>query len=63
LSATGNIESIGSRVAYHSKKETPSRHCVPIPKRDEIGMGLFRDTVSQVCAAKGVSADDVMRDL
>ena len=51
----------GSHIQLQS--QTPLRHTIPVPERDEIGMGLFRSLLSQFSAAKGVSADEILRGL
>ena len=52
---------LGSHIVLTT--ETPRHHSVPIPVRSEIGTGLFRSIVKQVCEAKGVSMDELLRGL
>jgi len=35
----------------------------PIPQRKALGLGLLRSILSQIGAAKGVSADEILRNL
>jgi predicted RNA binding protein YcfA (HicA-like mRNA interferase family) len=42
---------------------TPVRHTIPIPQRNAIGLGLFRDILNQISVAKGVSVAEILRDL
>ncbi len=51
----------GSHILIES--DTPTRHSIPIPNRTAIGIGLFRTILSQVSAAKGVAADEILRGL
>ncbi len=42
---------------------SPRNHSVPIPRRSALGLGLLRAILSQISEAKGVSVDDLLRDL
>ena len=51
----------GSHILIESN--TPAKHSVPIPQRKALGLGLLRSILSQIGAAKGVSADEILRNL
>jgi predicted RNA binding protein YcfA (HicA-like mRNA interferase family) len=51
----------GSHILVES--DTPIKHSIPIPQRKAIGLGLLRSILSQISTAKGVSADDILRNL
>ena len=51
----------GSHILLES--QTPARHCVPVPLRKAIGLGLFRDILDQVSKAKGIPVEEILRDL
>ncbi len=42
---------------------TPIHHSLPIPVRKSIGEGLFHALLKQVCAAKQVAVEDLLKDL
>ena len=42
--------------------ETPAHHSLPVPYRSAIAPGLFRSLLKQVCDAKGVTIDKILKN-
>jgi predicted RNA binding protein YcfA (HicA-like mRNA interferase family) len=42
--------------------ETPAHHSLPVPYRSTIGPGLFRAILKQVCDAKGIELEEILKD-
>jgi len=51
----------GSHIVLTTKN--PRHHSVPMPNRDALGTGLFRNIVKQVSDEKGISVAELLRDL
>jgi predicted RNA binding protein YcfA (HicA-like mRNA interferase family) len=43
--------------------DTPQHHSLPIPYRSAIGPGLLRGIFKQACDAKGVTLEELLKDL
>jgi predicted RNA binding protein YcfA (HicA-like mRNA interferase family) len=43
--------------------ETPQHHSLPVPNRSAIGPGLLRQVLKQACDAKGITLEELLKDL
>jgi predicted RNA binding protein YcfA (HicA-like mRNA interferase family) len=55
------LRQVGSHIILTT--DTPAHHSLPVPQRSEIGVGLFRSILKQVCEAKRITLEELLRDL
>lgn len=55
------VNQVGSHVILVT--ELPVHHRIPVPRSKALGTGLFKTIVNEVCRAKGITQDALLRDL
>jgi predicted RNA binding protein YcfA (HicA-like mRNA interferase family) len=55
------VNQVGSHVIL--VPDTPIHHRMPVPRHDALGMKVFVKILSEVCHAKNITQDDLLRDL
>jgi predicted RNA binding protein YcfA (HicA-like mRNA interferase family) len=55
------VSQAGSHVILSS--ESPGHHRLPIPLHSPLGIGLCKKIIHEVCEAKNVSQEDLLRGL
>jgi len=55
------VSQVGSHVILLS--ESPGHHRLPIPLHSPLGIGICKKIIREVCEAKNVSQEELLRDL
>lgn len=55
------VNQVGSHVILVT--DSPRHHRMPVPRHDALGLKTFAKILSEVCEAKGIDQDDLLRGL
>ena len=55
------VNQVGSHVILVS--DSPQHHRLPVPRHDPLGIGIFKKILNEVCEAKQITQDELLRDL
>jgi predicted RNA binding protein YcfA (HicA-like mRNA interferase family) len=55
------VNQVGSHVILAT--DVPTHHRLPIPLHSSLGIGIFKKILNEVCAAKNISQDELLRGL
>jgi len=55
------VNQVGSHVILVT--DTPRHHRIPIPRHDPLGIGIFKKILNEVCEAKNITEDELLREL
>jgi predicted RNA binding protein YcfA (HicA-like mRNA interferase family) len=55
------VNQVGSHVILVS--DSPRHHRLPVPLHDPLGISIFKKILNEVCEAKNITQDELLRDL